>query len=943
MNRVRSHTGPLWPYLVLIAVPLLGFVLPDLISGRLVITGDNLQQNYPLHVLVGEMLRHGQLPFWNQYIFSGTPLMADFNAGAFYPLIALFVGLPDRTAWIATEVILFSGVAISMYVFLRALKLSTTACLIAAATYAFAGPVLSQVNHVDMTEGFLAIPWMLLAVHHIVRDGRWRWSILLGVAFASVILAGAPEAMLDEALLVLAFAAMSAGLNAQRWWRVLSRGAAGAVLALSLAAIQWLPGLEAIRNSQRGSGVIAAAGSFPKQFSILWLVPYINGGYGHLGEAQFFSQYNLPEVGVYLGILPLVAIITLLHPRWPSRIAPRDRLTWYAVGLFGYLLALGSNTPLEHLFNSLPLYGHQRLQSRNMITVATAACVLFAGWIDRSERPQTGDAMTRYERVMGLVPFGLLAVLGVWTLASPAGVVQTFAGIGINDSVATTVREAVLIALLFCAGAAVVVWLRAHLPTTSWRWVAAVFVAADLGIMGLTSQLTASPPNDLISGTTPVQQLMAAHLPAGSRLVNYDPQTYASYPGSPQGIPDLNIIPQLPSVSGYASIVNGNYENVTHTHEQDDLDLGQLSAGTLDQLNLREVVSVPEYFLVPLASVPDSIASITQVKENFGTDPVLPRGYGADYNDTAYPFYPGDRPGLSVGHSESWYFGEPLGPTAATVLLSRPATAGTAVRFGMLTADGSTRWGRSTAIATGANQVSMALPAGSWVGLSLQVLGGTIPSHRVVVTAEGAPYELGGSLSSALRPGAWRVAGFSQGYVVFTSVKPSAPITARTTAGHEIPVQVLSSSTKSEDIRVRAPTASVVIRSVAWDAGWKGTVSVNGGPARSVTVGAHDLVQEIRIPAGDDVVTFHYRPPHLLLASLLSIGAVLVLLVLLVGWLITRRRRRGGASDASDGGDRADARLPDERARTDETGTGEQAEVGGGPEAPAPMLERETR
>ncbi len=159
--------------------------------------------------------------------------------------------------------------------------------------------------------------------------------------------------------------------------------------------------------------------------------------------------------------------------------------------------------------------------------------------------------------------------------------------------------------------------------------------------------------------------------------MNYDPQTYASYPGSPQGIPDLNIIPQLPSVSGYASIVNGNYENVTHTHEQDDLDLGQLSSGTLDQLNLREVVSVPEYFLVPLATVPDSIASITQVKENFGTDPVLPRGYGADYNDTAYPFYPGDRPGLSVGHSESWYFGEPLGPTAATVLLSRPATAGT--------------------------------------------------------------------------------------------------------------------------------------------------------------------------------------------------------------------------------------------------------------------------
>ena len=205
MNRIRAHLGPLWPYAVLIAIPAAGFVLPDLIGGRLLITGDNLQQNYPLHVLVGDMLRHGQLPFWNQYIFSGTPLMADFNAGAFYPLMGLFVVLPDRAAWIATEVVLFAAIAIGMYVFLRALKLSTMACLLGAATFAFAGPVLSQVNHVDMTEGFAAIPWMLLAVHHIVRDGRWRWSIVLGIAFATVILGGAPEAMLDEALLVVAY------------------------------------------------------------------------------------------------------------------------------------------------------------------------------------------------------------------------------------------------------------------------------------------------------------------------------------------------------------------------------------------------------------------------------------------------------------------------------------------------------------------------------------------------------------------------------------------------------------------------------------------------------------------------------------------------------------------------------------------------------------------
>ncbi len=886
---------------MLIAIPTAAFVLPDLIGGHLLITGDNLQQNLPLRGLVGSMFHNGQLPFWNQYIFSGTPLMAGFNAGAFYPLIGLFVILPDRAAWVATEVILFSAIAVGMYAFLRVLKLSTAACMLAAVTFAFGGPVLSQVNHVDMTEGFVAIPWMLLAVLHIVRDGRWRWAVVLGIAYASVVLAGAPEAMLDEALLVAAFAVMSAGLSRERWWRVVTRCGAGAALALSLAAIQWLPGLEAIQNSQRASGVVAAAGSYPRPFTILSLVPYLNGGYGHLGEAQFFSQYNLPEVGIYLGILPVIALLTLLNPRWPSRIPPRDRLTWYIVGLFGLLLALGSNTPLEHVFNSLPLYGHQRLQSRNMITVATAVCVLFAGWIDRTEAPRLRQKMTRYDRVMALLPLGLVAALAIWAVAAPASLVQTFAGVSLRPQMTDTVREATAIALAFCLGAAVLVWIRPWLGKVSWVRLAAVFVVIDVALMGATSQLTQTPSNDLVAGTTPIQKLMAAKLPPGGRLVNYDPQTYASYPGSPQGVPDLNIIPRLPSVSGYASIVNGNYESTTHTHEQDDLDIGQLSSGQLGWLNLREVVTVPEYFLVPLRATPRSFEDVTPVSKGFGADPVLARGYSADFNDTAYPFEPAPRAALRTGETVSWFYGETLQPESVTVLLDGPAGPGTLVRFGSLGQDGATHWGESVPVAEGSRTVTGPHPGGNAIGLSVQVIAGSIPEQRAVVNVKGAPYELAGSLSSALVPGPWQSAGFSQGYAVFTLRKPAEPIVASTTTGRRLATRTLSSTTKSQQIRVEAPAASTVVRSVAWDSGWSATVSVNGGSPHDIAVHDFNLVQEVHIPAGSDIVTFHYEPPHLLLASVLSVGGVALLVMLLAVSLVRRRRATGPTSSADEG------------------------------------------
>jgi hypothetical protein len=889
VTRLRALTGPWWPYLVLTAVPLAVFVLPDLITGRLVISGDNLQQNYPLRVLVGSMFRHGELPFWNSYIFSGTPLMAGFNAGAFYPLIAFFIALPDRAAWLATEVFVFSAVAVGMYVFLRALKLRTVACFLGAATYAFAGPVLSQANHLDMTEGFAAIPWMLLAVHHITRHGRWRWSVLLGIAYATVVLAGAPEAMLDEALLVLCYAALSAGLDRRRWWLVLSRGATGAVLALSLSAIQWLPGLEAIRNSQRGAGVFAAAGSYPTPFSILALVPYLDGGYGHLGEATFFSQYNLPEVGIYLGILPLIALVTLVHPRWPSRIAARDRLTWYGVAAFGYLLALGSNTPLEHLFNRLPLYGHQRLQSRNMITVATAVCVLFAGWLDRTEPARQEGPLRRYDRVMSLVPLAAVVALGFWALVAPGSLVHVFAGVAATPAVTSTVRRASLWALVLCAGGSALVWIRPWLSTNRWKVLVVGFVAFDLGVMVITSQLAASPPNDVLAGTSPVQQLMAAHLVPGGRMVNYDPQTYDSYPGSPQGIPDLNIVPRLPSVSGYASIVNNTYESVTHTHEQADLDIGQLTSGMLAKLDLRELVTLPEYFLVPLASMPAGVGQDVERSEAYGADPVLPRGYGAEFNDTAYPFLPEARPALEAGQSASWYFGESLVPTAATLVLARPAAAGTDLRAGLLEPDGSTRWGRSVTVPAGSTHAAVPVVRGPGIGLTVSS-SGPLPAQRAVVSVDGSLYELGGSLSSAIVPGIWDIAGFAQGFAVFTLPRPAQPVTARTVGGLPLAVHVLSSTTKSEEVQVRAPTAATVTRSVAWDSGWTATVSVGSRPARRAPVDSVDLVQQVRIPAGDVRITFRYRPPHLLVASTLSLGAAAVLLV--AGAVVLVRRRR---------------------------------------------------
>jgi hypothetical protein len=932
VSGVRIRLGPLWPYAVLIGIPAAVFILPDLFGGHLVMSGDNLQQNYPLHVLVGSMLRRGHLPFWDPYLFSGTPLLAGFNAGAFYPLVGLFVILPDRVAWIATEVILFSAIGVGMYLFLRALALSTVACFLAALTFTCSGVVLGQANHVDMTEGFASVPFMLLAVLHIVRDGRWRWSLLLGIGFALVIFGGAPEAMLDEALLIIAYAGVSAGLDRARWWRVLTRCGAGAALALALGAAQWLPGIAAIANSQR-SGLgssFAASGSFPPAYGLMSLVPYLYGGFGHLGEAMFFSHYNLSEVEIYMGVLPVIALLSLWRMRWPSRLPSRERITWYVVGLIGLLLAFGANTPLEHLFNAIPLYGRQRLQSRNMIDVAVATCVLFAGWLDRRPEPvdggrEPGDdhkelhddhkelrrGFERFDRRIALVPASLVLALAGWALIDPASLITTLSSGSGSAAESHTVRQATLIALAFCLGAAGIVWLRPILRPRHWLILVSAFTVLDLGLLGATSGLVTIPSNAVVAGTTAIETAARAHLTSGGRLVVYDPQAYTSGPATAlTGLPDDNVLAHLPSVAGYASIVSGTYNARTLTHSPGQLNVARLGAGALGGLDLQEFVTAPEYFLVRVRGAPTTLGGVHQRTEGRGADPALPMGQHADVPDAGYPTYPAPRRALMTGQDGAWFFGEELRPARER---STTAASGGQIRFGTVGADGATKWGAPVTVGAGALMVADPLAPGPATGLAVQVLSGQLPALQATITIGTRTYELDGSLSAAVRPGPWQAEMPADGHWLFVRTAAPHPVYAVRRAGRPSPqVSVVSDDANAETVTARLASPTVVVRDVAWDAGWHATVTVNGGPAKVVRVAPYGLMEQVRLPAGTDRVTFTYTPPHWSVAKGLSAGSSLFLVVLAVVTLFRWRRRRSRGGQWG-GGERMDAAQSEDR------------------------------
>src|SRR5579863_3958499 len=419
----ERHRGDVVAVALLVALPAVIFGVPALL-GHAVLPGDDLTQNLPLRILAGRELRAGHLPLYDPYIWSGAPLLAGWNAGAAYPLTWLFAILPATAAWTLNLIATWAVAGLGMFWFLRALRLARLASFLGALSFVFAGAMSAQVSHFGLVAGMSWVPLQLLGILKLSQDrparSRLGWTAVLATATGLVILAGEPRAIDDSCVIVLIYAVWQVARLRRRAGPTAVSVTTGLVLGACLGAIQWLPGLAAIGTSQRGINSLQLfnSGSLPVRWLLLSLVPDLLGGSGSLGQPGFLTNYNLTEATSYVGILPLVAAFALL-----GRLRLRHRLpewlVWHVTALVGITLALGSNIPLGHLLYHLPLFGDQRLQSRNILVLDLALAVLLGYWADQSFGTERDEEAARVRTrflapgtVLGLVP-ALAAVLVV--------------------------------------------------------------------------------------------------------------------------------------------------------------------------------------------------------------------------------------------------------------------------------------------------------------------------------------------------------------------------------------------------------------------------------------------------------------------------------------------------------------------------------------------------
>jgi hypothetical protein len=393
-----------------------------LLSGKCLYGSDFALQFYPWKKFILDHLQsQGSLPFWNPYLFSGSPLISNIQASLFYPLGFLYYFLPPDVAYGYSTLMHIVLGSFLMYLFMRSLELKRAACLFSTLVFMFNGYFMGHLyaGHLSFVQNYVWIPLILFLLNAFAVKGSFRWAVAAGLFLGFQILGGFPQiafyTILAGSFFVLLMGAYP--VSEGRAIRPLGMGTGWLLFILfgfAISAVQVLPTYEFTTLSTRGGGVSYEMATYeslhPKEM-LAFLLPDL---FGNPTDGTYWRSrefWHFWESCGYVGILPLFFLFV------GGRTGTSGRMRVFAVMLilFALFVALGKYNPLYPLIYHLPGFGNFRIPAQIIFLYVFGVAIL------------SGIGLSRI--IEGEWEF----TWGFWIFSALAGLVLVFTAAGVTS------------------------------------------------------------------------------------------------------------------------------------------------------------------------------------------------------------------------------------------------------------------------------------------------------------------------------------------------------------------------------------------------------------------------------------------------------------------------------------------------------------------------------
>jgi hypothetical protein len=399
----------------------------SLLHGEAMLGFDLFNYFFPSKVFTWELLRRGELPLWNPYVFFGVPFLANIQMGVLYPPNVLF-GLWEfhRAVSIGQWAHLSVGAAGMYFLCRRGWELAPMASLFGGLAFAGSGFFAAHMGHLNQVHASIWLPWIALSQMRLARtisgglpDAQNRtyqwirrllpavpWTIGGGAAVALQLTAGHTQeayySLLSLGLLAAGFSLFPPLLAPARASHLVAYALTVGNGAL-VAAAQLLPTFELSRFSYRRGGV-------PLEEAVAFGVERT-----HILETILPTFWSLPgqEVTGYVGVITLILAVPGLALSGSRRVV----LALSGLALFSLTLSMGTYTPLYALLHQwLPQFDSFRAPGRWLLIWTFAVAGLAAHGVHGLRYRQQSELRERAAHGYGVALAAVAAALlfAIW-------------------------------------------------------------------------------------------------------------------------------------------------------------------------------------------------------------------------------------------------------------------------------------------------------------------------------------------------------------------------------------------------------------------------------------------------------------------------------------------------------------------------------------------------
>lgn len=265
---------------------------------------DPVRQQYPWKQLVVSLIKKYELPLWNPYIFSGSPLLANFQSGVFYPLNIIFFIFPFYFSWTGLIILQPILTGIFLYLYLRNLKLTKISSIFGSLTFSFCGFSVAWLEWGNILHTALWLPLILLSIDKIVLKQSKKWYRFYLLALICSFFAGHLQIFFYLFVFSI-FYFLTRWIQFGRNKKIFLLFFILNSLFLILTSVQWILTLQFINLSLReiDQSWQNPGWFIPWQNLVQFVVPDF---FGNPATLNYWGVWNYGEFIGYIGILSLI-------------------------------------------------------------------------------------------------------------------------------------------------------------------------------------------------------------------------------------------------------------------------------------------------------------------------------------------------------------------------------------------------------------------------------------------------------------------------------------------------------------------------------------------------------------------------------------------------------------------------------------------------------------